>query len=743
MFEADRLLKCLDKGTDNITKNPVRATVAGYVPLLERIQPAGNRLTQVWHRFWFVIEKVELKHDPTRGSLAFGDVRLRVLTETEMDGHGGSDREDPLDAEFCRHITEHYDEYAKDFPILSRLKELAKIAAIAKFICSKNLPVDLAELFLSLPHPVATPDTTPGISVASRNIKVEHSGNIVRTHTVSLFGGVDIDPSPVIQPDDGDAARLRTLAEKSRSSPSVGKWAFSQGNVGLEAQATRLGAAPRPLLETCDDHVFIGREMSDPLRVRRVYESASFRKGDFGPGWFLWLPYSLSVVAQHGKRAEVLTAREGTDRREDTVLVLHDYRNRNSSMLRHIPSKDSGGQTAYCKVESQTFDSRGVAFHYDPSFVVYHQGANFQFTRGGLTFVFDGTGNLQQVFGEGGILVSYERSEGRIRRILGLYGRRYEIEYEASGYGPRIANIAVSDGHFLRYQYDNRECLARWIDGSKEQEYYGYDTRRRLTERRNVEGKVIGRSVYDDFGCVVPDSDTIATPSGNTIRRWMDHGRLVQIRDERGSHISYRYDAHGNLSDLKAGSDIGTRWEMSFDAMGRLSGFLSHSGLRWMVSYDCKGNVDKVSDPRGGSRVFEWGDGSRLLRICDHIGRRQSAEYDATGRLRNLTTSTGAKWAFDYDGGSVLRVNGSLGRIRSKATESFVDVKTRSTAGVQRRCTYDLQRGCLTTKSSGRAPSRVEYDAEARAVCVRTEAGSVQYQTHEGNLTVEIQFTHL
>src|SRR5208283_2903608 len=65
--------------------------------------------------------------------------------------------------------TNYYDDYAREFPVLARLKELAKITAAAKFFVRSGIQPDLSSLFLVSPVPVATPATTPGISVRSPN----------------------------------------------------------------------------------------------------------------------------------------------------------------------------------------------------------------------------------------------------------------------------------------------------------------------------------------------------------------------------------------------------------------------------------------------------------------------------------------------------------------------------------------------------------------------------------------------
>jgi len=220
LFEADRLLKCLDKGVHNETRKPVRASVPGFRPLLEMARPS-DRTENVWHRFWFVVDKVELKHDASANAVVFGDVRLKVLTETEMRGRGGPGFVDSNDGAFALHLTEFYDDYARDFPILARLKELAKITSVAKLLANRQLAIDLGPLFGIPPLPTTTPSFTPGISVTSPHVETSKEGNTIHTRTVSMFGGVDMDPEPVLLPDrSGEARALRQRAEANRPGPS-------------------------------------------------------------------------------------------------------------------------------------------------------------------------------------------------------------------------------------------------------------------------------------------------------------------------------------------------------------------------------------------------------------------------------------------------------------------------------------------------------------------------------------------
>lgn len=145
MFEADRLMKSLGVGVDNETRQSITAHMPGFKTHLEMLEP-GKQIESNWYRFWFVTDRVELKRNSSGDAIIFGDVKIKVLTETQYQSGEKAEISEQTAEQFARHLTEHYDEYAKEFPVLERLKELAKIAALAKYICNNIRSVDIRNL---------------------------------------------------------------------------------------------------------------------------------------------------------------------------------------------------------------------------------------------------------------------------------------------------------------------------------------------------------------------------------------------------------------------------------------------------------------------------------------------------------------------------------------------------------------------------------------------------------------------
>lgn len=113
------------------------------IPILERRRDPINFSSDA-HRFWIQIESIECKRvedcgDAGTTKYEFGNVTAKVNTHILTRGLDGKfkDKEeqeilDSAEHQFARAFTKHYDEIGKYFPILLRLKELAKIAAIRK-----------------------------------------------------------------------------------------------------------------------------------------------------------------------------------------------------------------------------------------------------------------------------------------------------------------------------------------------------------------------------------------------------------------------------------------------------------------------------------------------------------------------------------------------------------------------------------------------------------------------------------
>lgn len=740
MFEADRLLKCLDKGVHNETRKPVRATVPGFKTLLEMIGPGGSHRENVWHRFWIVIDRVELKHDPATEALVFSDVSLKVLTETELDDPTKEDYVDPTDETFTRHLTEHYDEYSKDFPILGRLKDLAKVAAIAKFLANQQVPLDLGALFSVAPQEVKTPDTTPGISVMSPNIVVRHEGNVTHTRTLSLFGGVDMDPDPIVLADDGTAKNLQRMAQSARPFETTASWTFRQNGDTTRALTIRVGQPRTPFRKICDDHVFSQTNARDLLRLRRLYDSTCTAVGDFGPGWCLWVPYSLTIVAPSGKRPEVLTRKEAKQPRHTQVLILHDQASGESSLYRQIQAPDQAGQAVFCRVTKQTLNKGGTSFSYNPADRVQLEGDCFLLTRDDKQYFFDLSGNLLGVQKNNRWLIHYHRQNRHLVLIEDDLGQAYEIKYDASQPG-RIIQILSSDGTKVNYSYDHLGYLISVQKESAILERYAYNLKGRLTEIRNGSGRVIARQVYNESGDQVTlPSDLVIDQSGRKVLRTIDQGRLMSVKEDDGATIHYRYGKQNELSRAIIDDRSGKRWSLGYDLHGRLHSLRDPEGRATELSYDELGKVSGVSGPGGHARSFQRDKNGRLIGLTDVQGYRWTARYNDDGQLLTISCPSGETWNFAYSGDKLFKARGESGEVQIDRKKDTYVAKTMAPTGSWQEVIFDNKFNLLKNKIRGVKGIHYKYDQAGNLCSVHHQSGTVHYHVNEDDLTLAVTF---
>ena len=94
-------------------------------------------------RFWFQPEEIKLVPSPDGKSMVFSEASVELLTESKYLSNGQVFG-DPEAEAFAQHFTEHYDEFATEFPIFEELRQLAKIVSIMRWIKENNIPMDLS-----------------------------------------------------------------------------------------------------------------------------------------------------------------------------------------------------------------------------------------------------------------------------------------------------------------------------------------------------------------------------------------------------------------------------------------------------------------------------------------------------------------------------------------------------------------------------------------------------------------------
>lgn len=742
MFEADRLMKCLSKGRHNESRRPLRAHVPGYEPLVEMIRP-GRESSGAWHRFWFVPDKVELWHDRGHKAIAFADVRLKVLTELEMRGEptmGNGKCTDELDEAFAGHLTEHYDEYAKEFPEFVRLKELVKIAAIAKYLVIQDLASDLWGLYSLLPRPVATPATTPVIHVTSPHVKVEQHGQATVTQSIALVGGVDVDPKLSLQPDDRHIARsLVTRAQAARPTRGATSWKVAiEGRNGLQAAGVPIGQF-RPFRYVCVDHEFNNNAASPSFALRREYESTRETAGAFGVGWRIRLPFRIVVVPPNAKHPDVLTAKELRARHTlRPMLVLQDYQSHTSARYRAISNLSSTAGATFCRVRTQQSRNGDISFTYDPADRIQEQGDSYVIVRGDTEYMFNKSGRMVALRRGGRTLVTFRWAGARLSWMSDPRSRSFELIYG----GPdedHVKEVRVSDGATIRYQYDALGRLVARKGGNHPPERYGYDDQDRLTEVQDSAGGVLASAVYGAQGVVdAVGEDELQTLSGEVLRRTISKSRVRAVGDHRGATADFAYGSQGALQSVSVQNRGDLVLRLDYDPHGRVREITNVRGQTERFEYGTDGRLQSVTSSTGRTESLQWDREGRIVAVSDEDAGSWTADYDETGKLRQVRGTSNETWRFDYAGPMLVNATGPMGRIVVSPRRQSLTVKHELPDGAWHKLVYDKEMRPVRSQRSGASAVSVSYDPHGYRL--DTIAGAFRYRYDETELTWDVSF---
>ncbi|MBK8099477.1 MAG: hypothetical protein IPK26_20400 [Planctomycetes bacterium] len=611
LFEADRLLKVLCQGIDNVTGQRVNVPIPGHRDLFGWRRTAGGDSLGAWHRFWFVIDQVSLRRDRTTGALEFGPVRIRLCTESEL--AGGAVHAPAADAAFARFLTDHYQDYARVFPILARLQEVAKISALARWLVATGAKLDLDAIALRRPTPVQTPEQTPGMRVHETE-----SGN-GGTHTVSFYGGVDLDPAIVEVPDAGAAARW-DRAQRQR--PARGdRWSFDAADGRGTALVIRLRESERELPAEVD-HPVEARSPDDLQQIRRQPLPASVI-GEFGPGIGLWQPWRLTVLDDRGKHADVV--RSGETSRWSRTIVVHDWTEGGTSRVYTLASGRPDAEAVFHRIVGHDLASAGRCST-DPNDRLEWTGREYRMRRwnGVVRFGADG---LLGAIETGGSVVRYVRHDGSLQSIE-VDGRVRRAFLSDQGLIRRIR----CDDRELVYRYDGSGRLSSVLHGEQLWRRFVRDPEGRLAEIRDGTNRVLLRRIRDDLGTVVVSS----APGGRAI-----------LHDAAGTRVEFADGDDGRLF-VRGQQGDGGRWEYVFGPDGRLVEVQRTACSPLRIEHDGRGQARAVTE--GGRRVgIERDVQGRVTSLQDVLGGIWRPVYSADGCVRTVLGPGGLEYEIQHD----------------------------------------------------------------------------------------------
>lgn len=481
MFEADRLMKTLALGQDNITHAPVSAAVPGFRThmdwILELEPDASADASSSWHRFWFVPKGMRLEENADSRTMRFLNADLRVLTEcTDEQGRPLDVCNAPAADAFAAHLTDHYDAYAAEYPVLATLKELGKLVSLGKWLEDRSVAVDENWLATTSVPYVETLLTTSAITVTRTITEARGNGTFTQSHW--LYGGVKFQFENSYEPHASAEPMPGETALDVRPAPDAVSWTVADGGRMLTAVAVSLEQENRPDLSPVEValDLSLGRAGGMPYGVIRAPAAG---QGPFGPAWRMDLPVLIRQPA-------TLAAPVGATAAQAVPRML-SFRRRLALALRAFLFR--GWTTDDVQVFESEDATEQITWTADDGYVYR--------ASDGVQWRFDDAGRLWLLQDEQGRTVRYEYEGDDLRRIERDDGAWIDLSYRAG----RLVHVQDSAGQARVYDYDASGALIGVRDGNGQTLVrYEYDASGRPAAELAADGTLLRRVHYDDAG---------------------------------------------------------------------------------------------------------------------------------------------------------------------------------------------------------------------------------------------------
>lgn len=485
-----------------------------------------------------------------------------------------------------------------------------------------------------------------------------------------------------------------------------------------------------------------------PMEVRRTYDSADKRVGDFGIGWHVELAnFRVSTNRQLG-------AGGWTEYPTRCIFGFCDYAfttstphyvtvtfpDQHQEVFDFTPLGGSGplyfqGIAAFTarpgthsKLEaletsvSNQFNGNlfGISGIYDPTrFRLTTRTGQVLIldTISGLVSMTDRNGNSLTVDAAGvhassGASLTFTRdSQGRITQVMGPSGQVVSYTYSAAG---NLATSTDPDGNATAY---------------------GYDGSGRLSSVTGATGALLQTLEYDAAGRVVAftDANGHRSPITNDVP-----GRKQTVTDPMG--LATTIDTFDDLGDLvrsdvvpTTGSTLTTTY--TYDVEGRPTSRTEPGGATSRASYDADGNPVQGIDALGRVLTYAYNANGDLLSVTAPDGATPNRyTYDPAGNLLAVTRSDGSSVRMSYDAqGHPLTITDSLGNVTRYVYDAGGHaVQVTDPAGAVSHFNVDASGRVTSATDPLGATINFSYDAAGQLTAIANAAGNQVSFTYDG-----------
>lgn len=598
LFEADRMMKSLSLGEDNISHQKVKTSVPGYYNLLSLSfsNLAGTYNEDLWSRFWLVPERVIVNVSPDGKTITFPDTRIRVKTET-MRWDGGKlvpavNEKDDKAEYFAAHFSKNYDKYAEEFPMFEELKKLANLVALAKWLRESGKHVDLAWL-KNYETAFETPSTTPSYTVSDKR---PMSNNAVRK--ISIFGGTDLSVQALFKKSDSAAEYGSKVLKAVSAGPEVSSKLF------IDTNQEKKRVVVLPTSQTRAPGSKYLRELELEY-LPRVFSSFHNGTGPFGHSWAFDIPHLDIGLPQRGKTEYVELKGQRVIVRtfrlarpfglQDVKFRKHTVDQQHGRVV-FLPGKQEGIRGLYPDEETNQFR------------VEYYEG---------MSETYDAEGRLiRRDYNSTSYLEFSYKQDGKIKGFKAVFGEQtqtWSLSYDSRG---RVAS-AKGPEESWNYGYDEDNNLVQVTNGTFSREYR-YDEKHLVTQVL-TNSQVISTINYDKLGRIKSEKTA--------------DGRTFEPKIESRAATFIVRDGNGKNKAVEV-----------FDPAGRILDVRNPSGAKISWNYDKIGNVESIvrTNRFGDANTYEYSSDARLIKHTNPEQDIRAFLFDEFGRLKQVQNRTSA-----------------------------------------------------------------------------------------------------
>jgi RHS repeat-associated protein len=608
MEEADRVMKCLSVGTDNLTgasysnatTSPALNTIPGYSNMVQRLSGTSQSVNV---RFWFTPDQMTLQQyiDPTSGlaSIVFTNATVSLNTEAFMLGLPQS----PQALAFANNFTTNYDKFAAlQFPchdpndpagtniiqtnIFGMLRDVMKAVSLARFFRDNDVPVDMWWLN-SWQEPTAyTPKSVPT------------AANVTGAGGILCYGGVqDYLPNTYIP--STTASNVASVVQSSRPDMTGNPngdiqqqvWTNSTTVGTLTAVAAHTAAEPQDgNVNLAEKDLSFASPGAMKLSFSRYYQSSWLGVDAFGPGW-RYTPFVLEF--------------ERPSWYDQTHLMVDAETN----PLPTLADGDTGLRSGAIRLVNL---SSGATLDFESSLVLgsgINNLGNVVITVAGLAT------NDVPTFTPG------------LRQIgAGLTQLSSNLNYLCT----------TPDGQSLTFDHDGH--LLQASDRYGRVKNYLYDSAEHLT---NITDDA-GQALTFDWDSTTNYIMSVTGPASEEVVYTYTNGCLATATHVRsGATVSYTYNTNNQLIAKTRFNGLGAVLTQP-DLKGRAGTNYDYRGnsLRRAFTQDSAGQVrtSQITDP--------------LVTGTNFVPEQR--QFDRSGRMLAWRNTTGAQTGYGYNSNSLL-----------------------------------------------------------------------------------------